>query len=94
MSDEILTWIKFKYYSIVNWTQETSSGKLEQRLNATSYGKWWLPIIITITDQFSFLESIKVCLTSQQPSTYLTLRSEQEWILVDVKQAGKYISRN
>jgi len=79
MSDEILTWIKFKYYPIVNWIQETfSTGKLEQRnVNATSYGKWWLPIIITITDQFSFLESIKVCLTSLQSSTYLTLRNEQ-----------------
>jgi len=92
MSDEFLNWIKFKYYPIVKWRQENRfSGKLAQYFSATSYGKWWLPITVTITDQSSLSEIIKVCLTSQQPSTYLAHRIEEEWILVDVKQAGKYI---
>jgi len=48
MSDEFLNWTKFKHYPIVSWIRVIfSSGKISQYfLNATSYGKWWLPIIL------------------------------------------------
>jgi len=93
MSDDFLNWIKIEHYPIVSWTQESpNSGNFAQYFNATSYGKWWLPISII---QQSFLsESIKVYLTSQEPFTYLNHKNEQGWILVDIQQAGKYVFRN
>jgi len=95
MPNEFFNWIKYRYYPIVSWTQETlSSGKLAQYFDATNYGKWWLPITITITDQSSLSEIIKVRLTSQEPSKYLNYKNEQVWILVDIQQAGKYVFQN
>jgi len=93
MSDEFLNWIRFKHYPIVNLTQETLSfTKLSQYLNVTSYGKW-LPT--TITKQFLYPRIYdKILLTSQEPYAYLRYKVEQGWILIDVKQAGKHISRN
>jgi len=93
MSDEILNWMKFKYYPIVNWTQETiSSGKFEQRGIKTGCGKWWLPI--SVIKQFLYPRISKILLTSQKPSVYFNHKDEEGWILVDVKQAGKYIYCN
>jgi len=88
MSDEILNW---KYYPVVNWTQETfSSGKFEQRdLNASIYGKWWLPI--SIIKQYLYPKIFEIRLTSQKPDIYFRHTDEDGWVLVDVKQAGKYI---
>jgi len=94
VSNEFLNWIKYKHYPIVSWTRETLLfGKLAQYVNATSYGKWWLPI--SITKQFLYPGIYdKICLTSQKPYTYLFHKGESGWILIDVEQSGKYISRN
>jgi len=92
LSDEFFNWIKFKHYPIVSWTQETLSfGLLAQYFNAT-YGKWWLPT--SITTQFLYPKIFKIRLTSQKPYIHFNHRDQQGWVLVDIKQAGKYISRN
>jgi len=94
MSDEFLNWIKFKHYPILSWTQETLPfEKLTQyNLNAT-IGKWSLP---SISKQFLYPRICdKTCLTSQEPYIYLIYQGyKQGWILFNVKQAGKYVSRN
>jgi len=94
MSNETLNWMKFKYYPIVNWTQETfSSGKFEQYgLNATSFDEWRL--FISITKQFLYPRIFKIQLTPQRSSIYFNHKDEEGWILVDIKQAGKYIYCN
>jgi len=93
MSIEFLNWIKYRHYPIVSWTRESPIyGKLAQYFNATSYGKWWLPI--SIIKQSRLYEGIKVWLTSQKPSTLFTHKDEQSWLLVDIQQAGKCVSRN
>jgi len=94
MSDQFLNWIKFKHYPIVKWTQKTSPfGKLTQHnLNATS-GYFRL---FSISQQFLYpINCDKTCLTSQEPYMYLIYQDyEHGWILFNVKQAGKYVSRN
>jgi len=91
--NEFLNWIKYRHYPIVRWTQETLfHGKLAQYFNATSYGKWWLPI--SINKQSRLYGGIKEWLTSQKPSTLFTHKDEQGWLLVDIQQAGKYVFRN
>jgi len=93
VSDNVLNWMNFAYYPIVNWTQEELYyGKVAQYFSATSYGYWWLPM--SIVRQSFLSEDIKVWLTSQQPSTYLEHKNEYGWILFDIRQAGKYVSRN
>jgi len=90
MPNEFFNWLKYRHYPTVSWTQETlSSGRLAQYFDAISYGKWWLPI--NIIEQS---ETIKVYLTSHEPYKYLNRKNEQVWILVDIQQAGKYVSRN
>jgi len=85
----------FKYYPIVNSTQKTFfSGKFEQRVrNTTRYGTWLLPI--SITKEFLYPRIYdKILLTSREPYRYLNHTDEEGWILVNVKQAGKYIFCN
>jgi len=96
MSDEILNWMKFEYYPVVNWKQKTLfSGKFEQW-----FVKWWLPsfdkwwILISITKQFLYPRISEIRLTSQKSYIYFNHTDEEGWILVDVKQAGKYIFSN
>jgi len=92
MPIEFLNWIKYRHYPIVSWTQKTSIyGKLAQYFNATSYGKWWLPVSIT---KQSRSYGNKEWLTSQKPSFLFTHKDEQGWLLIDIQQAGKYASHN
>jgi len=92
MPIEFLNWIKYRHCPIVSWAQKTPvHGKLAQYFNATSYGKWWLPVIIT--KQYRSY-GIKDWLTSQKPSFLYTHKDEQGWLLIDIQQAGKYVSRN
>jgi len=94
ISDEFLNWINFKHYPIVRWTQKTLFfGKLSKSFNAASYNKWWL--VTSITKQFLYPRGCdEICLTSQEPYIYLIHEIEQHWMLINVKQAGEYISRN
>jgi len=93
MSDEFLNWVNYKHYPIVSWTQKSLFfGKLSQYSNATSYRTWLLP---SITKQVLYPRGCdKICLTSQEPYIYLIQEVEHNWELINVKQAGKYISRN
>jgi len=45
---------------------------------------------ISITKQFLYPTISKIRLTSQKPYIYINHTDEDGWILVDVKQAGKY----
>jgi len=96
MSVEILNWMKFKYYLIVNWKRKTFfSGKFELFVTwwVPSFDKWW--ILISITKQFLYPKIYdKILLTYREPYMYLNHTDEEGWILVDVKQAGKYIFSN
>jgi len=94
MPNEFFNWIKYRHYPIISWTQKTPIyGKLAQYFNATSYGKWWLPI--NIIEQYTLNPKIiKTRLTSQGPYIFFDHRDELGWLLVDIQQAGKYFEIN
>jgi len=97
MSDEFLYWIKIEHYPIVSWTQESPlSKKLAQYFNATSYSKWWLSMRVIkryfLRRNMTFYS--KGWLSSSKPFKYLFYEDEPDWILVDIKQAGKYFITN
>jgi len=91
MSDEILNWMKFKSYPTVFWIKKTNFSRKIGLLdpNSTKNVKWWLPI--SITKQFFYPRISKIRLTSQESYIYFNDTDEEGWILVDVKQSGKYI---
>jgi len=81
----------------VYWIQETPSyGRLAQYFNATSYGNWWLPIsiIIQYSSSRTLSRRIKIWLTSQEPISKYLYHGQNDWILVDIQQAGKYFIIN
>jgi len=94
MPNKFLNWIKYRHYPIVTWTpffKDILYGKIEQYFNTTSYGKWML--LIRLTKQIILPEYFNVWLTPQKPSKEMTY-DQDGWILVDIQQAGKYVSQN
>jgi len=93
MPNEFLNWMKYRHYPIVTWTlifEDPPYGKLEQYFNTTNYGKWSL--LIRLTKQIVLPACLNVWLTPQEPSAKVTYDEQDGWILVDIQQAGKYVS--
>jgi len=89
ISNEFSNWMKYNYYPVVSWTvQDGSYGILSQNFS-TSYGKWWIPIRL-ILQNFNLRESHM--LSSQDPVSY-TFYSREDFIMIDIRQAGKYVSK-
>jgi len=97
ISNEFLNWMKYKRYPIVNWTQESRSyGKLSQNFR-TSYGKWWIPTRlvlrpVSIKGIPSWQSWRSYVLSSREPS-FDTFHIQDHWIMIDIRQAGKYVSK-
>jgi len=73
----------------VSWTIETRSyRKLSQNFR-TSHGKWWIPIRLTFIN-LNFSEPYMLSL--QHPISD-TLYTKDDWIMIDIQQAGKYVSK-
>jgi len=93
VSNEFLIWINHKHYPIVNWKREASLyGKLSQNFNI-NYGRWWIPIKLILKS--FLLGTLKpLILSSQEPSINVFHTIQEDWIIVDIQQAGKYVLRN
>jgi len=96
ISNEFSNWMKYKHYPIVSWIQESRPyGILSQNFR-TSYGKWWIPIRLTFiptTLNFEYhIFSEPYMLSSQKPITH-TLYSREDFTIIDIRQAGKYVSK-
>jgi len=84
----LLNWILYRHYPVLKWTQESpSQGKLTQHFNTFSYGKWWIPTSL-VTETSLHKNNINVWLTAEKPY-FLTNHSFEDWIMVDIQQAGK-----
>jgi len=89
ISNEFSNWMKYKHYPIVSWTQKTRFyGKLSQNFR-TGYGKWWIPIKLFFIS-LNFWELYE--LSSQDPTSD-TLYVDDDWVMIDIRQAGKYVSK-
>jgi len=96
ISNEFSNWMKYKYYPIVSCIQVNpfSHGKLSQSFG-TSYGKWWIPTRIMlrpISIIHSMLSRRTYVLSSQNP-TLDTPYAQDDWMMIDIRQAGKYVSK-
>jgi len=89
VQNEFSNWMKYKHYPIVNWTLENFSyGKLSQSFR-TSHGKWWIPIRLN----FQNLNLCEPYVLSSQNPTSNTLYIQDDWVIIDIRQAGKYVSK-
>jgi len=100
ISNEFLSWIKYKRYPIVSWIAENrTNGKLSQNFR-TSYGKWWIPTRLyfrpfqTVSNKgISIWISWRSYVLSSQEPSFDTFDDEEHWTMVDIRQAGKYVSK-
>jgi len=95
ISNEFLIWIKYKHYPVVNLTEEEASFefKLSQNFNTTGHGRWWIPI--RLISNFFVYERIDSDVVLSQESSSLKIKTfPDHWTILDIQQAGKYISRN
>jgi len=98
ISNEFLNWMKYKHYPIVSCTPESrfSFGRLSQNFG-TSNGKWWIPTrlvlrSVSFEDIPSSLSSGTYVLSSQYPISDISY-PQDNWIMIDIRKAGKYISK-
>jgi len=100
ISNEFSNWMKYKHYPAVSWTLQYNKnmhkyGILAQTFR-TSYGKWWIPIrLIFIPTRLNIQEHSfwePYMLSSKEPITN-TLYSPGNFIIIDIRQAGKYVSK-
>jgi len=93
ISNELVFWITYKHYPVLSWTRENFCFlNVSQNFNTTSYGKWWIPIKL-ISKRFS-LGSITQMLSSQKSFFIMCHSIEDDWIMIDNQQAGKYVPQN
>jgi len=87
LPNEFSNWMKYKYYPIVSWTLESYSyGKLSQNFT-TSHGNWWIPIRLI----FKNLDFWELYVLSSRDPTSDTLYDQDDWVMIDIQQAGKYV---
>lgn len=93
ISKEFLNWISYRHYPVLSWTRK--DGKLTQNFNASSYGKWWIPINLIVETSVTS-ESFKLYLTQQNPHFHVNIHvlNMLDWVMVDIQQAGKYLLKN
>jgi len=86
-------WVNYKHYPIITWTKNTFKGKLTQIdiFNIIRH-KWWIHINLLV-QSFLFLPA-KLWLTPQEPSLNFNFFTKDDWLLIDIQQAGKYLLRN
>jgi len=89
IANDFANWIVYKHYPIV--TQESSCClNLTQYFSRIRYGKWWISTSLIIKSSMS--SNIQMTLTPQKPSSYLGRITKDNWIMVNIKQAGKHLS--
>jgi len=93
ISTEFLIWIKYKHYPIVSLGGKAFQYKLSQDFNITSHNKWWIPIRL-ISNFFSCECIDHVMILWQKSSAFITETIPDHWTMLDIQQAGKYISGN
>jgi len=98
ISNEFSNWMKYKHYPIVSCAPESrfSFGKLSQNFG-TSYGKWWISTRlvlrrVSIKGIHSWLSGRTYVLSSQYPISDISY-GQNTWIMIDIWQAGKYVSK-
>jgi len=97
ISNEFSKWIRYMYYPIVSWAEVSDSeGKLSQNFTSYSYGKWWIftklvlsPVSIKVPPWVAW----KTYVLSSQNPTSNTDYAQGSWIMIDIQQAGKYVSK-
>jgi len=95
ISNELIFWITNKHYPVLRWTRENFFILNMQNFYTTSYGKWWLPIrVLQLILKPNYLQSTFRVLSSQEPFSYIFHYIEDDWVMIDNQQAGKYVSRN
>jgi len=93
ISNEFLLWIKYTHYPVINLVEEAPfEFKLSQNFNTTSHDKWWIPIRL-ISNLFVY-ESIDRVVVSSQEFSLTIVAIPDHWTILDIQQAGKYMSRN
>jgi len=91
VSNEFLFWIKYKHYPTLSWTREGPfHGKLSQHFNTTSYGKWLIPVKLIHFVKHDIFRNNRMVL-AQRSSSVLIHIAQEDWTLVDIQQAGKYV---
>jgi len=97
ISNEFSNWMKYRHYPIVSWTEKNpTNGKLSQNFSTTSYSKWWIPtkLVLKPTSIKGFHSGSQLfyVLSSQKPYSNVS-HVQNEWIMIDIRQAGKYVSK-
>jgi len=93
ISNELVFWITYKHYPVLIWTRENSFIlNMSQNFNTTSYGKWWLSVrILKLILKPNYLQSTSRELSSQKPFSSIFHSIEDDWVMIDNQQAGKFL---
>jgi len=82
----------YEHYPIVRWAiQDSSWGKIAQNFNTSNYGNWWIPISIILKSNLP--GTIEVWLTPREPYNKIDYITKDDWVMIDIRQAGNYLSR-
>jgi len=100
ISKEFSYWMKYNHYPIVSWTEESNSkGKLTQNFSTTRYGIWWTPTRLVLKplsiEGFPSQQPSRIGpyeLSWQEPCWDIR-HVQADWITIDIRQAGKYVSK-
>lgn len=84
------SWLTYKHYPVVSWKQKNPSwGMLfQQNFNQQKsyYNRWCIPI--NIMTKTSLPGTTKLWLTPQVKYKYINYVPVDNWIMVDIQQAG------
>jgi len=92
VSNEFLFWIRCRRYPVLNETRHFIFLNVSQNFNTTNYGKWWIPIkLISNRSPLGRRGEISQILSSQKAILSTIRSNEDNWVMIDNQQAGKYV---
>lgn len=83
------SWLMYRHYPVVSWKQKNPSwGMLSQNFKPreSSSNKWCIPT--NIMTKKSLPRTVELWLTPQMQHKYVNYVPEDNWIMVDIRQAG------
>jgi len=86
--NDFLFGIRYKHYPLLSWIWGGDFlGKLSH-FNATNYGKWLIRVKLIV--KHNILGNNRVEL-AQKSFSVLLYTAQEDWTIIDIQQAGKYM---
>jgi len=88
LTERFIFWTEQERYPVLQVTQKSSGNKIEIRLTEQYSRKLWICVTYTTQENPNITET--KWLTPHKSILYLDHINKNHWIIVNVKQAGKY----